>query len=245
MSEKGVLENIDCAILAGGAGTRLKDAVPGIPKPLAPVCGRPFISFILDDLALAGCSRAVLCVGRDAEPFEAALGGSSWNGMELVFSTESCPLDTGGAVVNALPCLRSETIMVLNGDSICRSGYGGLASMHREKKSTATLLLARVEDASRFGRVVIGAKEEIIMFHEKTPFLHGSCLVSAGVYLIDRGWLVGVPQRTKLSFEREMFPRLIGKGLFGCETGSPFLDIGTPESYGRAESFLASQGGVV
>jgi NDP-sugar pyrophosphorylase family protein len=242
------LSDIDALVLAGGQGTRLRAVLPDRPKPLAEVARRPFLSYVLDSFAAAGIRRVTLCTGYRAEMVEAAFG-RRYGPMSLSYSVETRPLGTAGAVLAALPGLRSPTILVANGDSLCQADLRAFAGFHRERACDASLLLTQVADASRFGRVEIGASGRIIRFVEKDASAAGGC-INAGVYLIQQSALAGF-SGTPLSLERDVFPTLIrraseepsqGRGVGGWRGGGEFLDIGTPESLAQAEEFVGQIG---
>ncbi len=218
----------EALILCGGLGTRLRSVVPDRPKVLAPVAGRPFVAHVLDQLAAAGVTRAVLCTGYMAEEVERTLGARHGS-MQLAYAVETTPLGTAGALKAALPWLKGDQAFVVNGDSILDAP---LADMPRE---TAVVALAEVPDTARYGRVVLEG-DRIVRFEEKAP---GAGLINAGVYLIHRRRLEALPP-PPLSLERDVFPRWIaGEGLSGWRSGGQLLDIGIPESYAQAADFLA------
>src|SRR5262245_6608804 len=136
------------AILAGGLGTRLRSVVADRPKVLAPVAGRPFLAYLLDQLEAAGIQETVLLVGFGADQVRSAFG-NKYGEMKLVYSVEPEPLGTAGAVRRALPLLAGETIILLNGDSYCGVDLGAFRSFHEAHGHAASLCLARVDNASR------------------------------------------------------------------------------------------------
>jgi D-glycero-alpha-D-manno-heptose 1-phosphate guanylyltransferase len=230
------LASIVVAILAGGLGTRLRPAVADRPKVLAEVGGRPFVTYLLDRVARAGGRRVVLCTGHLGEQVPRLLG-ERYGSLRLVYSQEPAPLDTGGALRHALPLLTSDPVLVLNGDSICEMDLPGLVARHRAGRSRLTLGLARVEEGARYGQVVLDRAGRIAAFGEKAQ--SGPAWVSAGVYAVARRVLQGLPPGRRVSLERELFPSLVGRGLAGYAGAEELLDIGTPESYARAEAVLA------
>jgi NDP-sugar pyrophosphorylase family protein len=226
---------VEAAILAGGLGTRLAACVADRPKALAMVGGRPFVTYLLDQLAGAGVGRAVLCTGHLGEQVEALLG-PRWGGLELGYSREPEPLGTGGALLLALETLRSQTVLALNGDSFAEADLAELVAAHRASGAAATLLLTEVEDAGRYGRVERDAGGRISAFREKSA--GGRGWVNAGVYALERELLERVPAGRKLSLERDILPGWVPLGLRGHETRGRFIDNGTPESYAAAQRFF-------
>jgi NDP-sugar pyrophosphorylase family protein len=233
------VSSVTAAILAGGLGTRLRSVVADKPKVLAEVCGRPFLSYLLDPLADAGLRTVVLCTGYMGQKVQAAFK-DSYRGMRLVYSQEPSPLGTGGAVRFAASHLVSPTILLLNGDSYCQVDVGAFWSAHCAAGAGATLVLVRVNDAGRFGQVELDEAGRILRFEEKGTRT-GPGWINAGVYLVDRQWLEMIPADKAVSLEQEVFPGWIGRGLRGWRSSGRFLDIGTPESYRAAEEFFAAR----
>lgn len=232
-------QNITAAILAGGLGTRLRQVVADRPKVLAEIQGRPFLTFLLDQIELAGIKDVILCTGYLGEQVQAALG-NSYRSLHLIYSQETVPLGTAGALRLALPLFKSDPALVLNGDSFCHADLGDFCNWHASPKALARLLLVRVPDTGRYGRVEIAPDGRILKFEEKGT-TGGSGWISAGIYLITHHLLQTIPANQNVSIERDVFPACIGHGLYGylCD-GAPFLDIGTPESYRVAEQFFKS-----
>jgi NDP-sugar pyrophosphorylase family protein len=227
-------------VLAGGLGTRLRAAVPDRPKPLAPVAGRPFVTHLLDDLEDAGVREAVLCVSHMADAVKAALG-DRYRSIRLAYSREATPLGTGGAIRQALPQASSGTVLVANGDSLFRTDLRAFWEWHVARGLHASLLLARVEDAGRFGRVAFDNLGRITEFAEKDGVREPGW-INAGLYLLDRSRILSIPPGQPISLEKEVFPRWIPLGLHGRTSEGLFMDIGTPESYRQAELALTPKG---
>lgn len=227
-------------ILAGGQGTRLRSVVSDRPKVLAPVLGRPFILFLLDQLAEAGLTKAVISTGYLASMVAEAIG-PRYRGLAVSFCPEETPLGTGGGLALAARQARTPLILALNGDSYMDADFAQYLAWFGEKKPRASLLLAQAPDASRFGRVAVDADGCVTSFVEKGQDA-GPGLINAGAYLLPTDLLAALPADRMLSIEREVFPTLIGQGLCGYEHPGEFIDIGTPESYARAEAFLSARG---
>lgn len=225
-------------VLAGGRGTRLQEVVGDRPKPLAPVAGRPFVEWLLLALRAQGVRRVVLSTGYKGEMVDAACGDGARLGLELAYAREETPLGTGGGVRHALSLVASERVVVLNGDSFCPLDLRRLTEAHDRAGALATLLLVPVSDCGRYGAVEVADDGRVRSFREKSPGL-GPGLINAGVYLCERRALDAIPPDTPVSLERDTFPSLIGRGLYATVGEGPFLDIGTPESYGMAERFFA------
>lgn len=226
----------DAIILAGGLGTRLRDVVSDRPKVLAEVNGTPFLSFLLDKVADAGVRKVVLCTGYMASLVVNAFG-NSYRGMELVYSEESEPLGTGGAIRQALPLTDSDPLLVMNGDSYCSADLSVFRRQHADSCSIASLLLTQVEDSSRYGIVETDQVGAVTSFREKDERT-GPDLINAGIYLLSREVVRAIPATGAVSLERELFPGLIGKGLHGFCQPSEFIDIGIPSDYIDASAIL-------
>ncbi len=233
MRTREPLAAVDVVILAGGRGTRLGGDVP---KCLREVAGRPFLEHLFDQLRSAGAARAILSLGDRAEQFIGRYADRPPAGLELAFSREERPLGTGGGLRHALPLLSRPAALVLNGDSYADADRRDLFAKHRRWGARATLLLARVPDASRFGRVEVAPTGAVLSFVEKGRA--GPGLINAGVYAIERSVIEEIPADRDVSLERETFPSLVGRGLFAHAGEFPFVDIGTPESLAEAGPFF-------
>jgi NDP-sugar pyrophosphorylase family protein len=231
------LSGTTAVLLAGGLGTRLRAAVADRPKVLAPVHGRPFIAYLLDQLRDAGVREVVISTGYGADQVEQALG-STHGPIRVGYAREKAPLGTGGAVRLAAARVESDPVLVMNGDTLCRADLGQFLDWHAARAAEGSLLLARVDDAARYGLVSTGPAGEVVAFTEKSASA-GAGWINAGVYLLRRRVIDSIGPEGPASLERDVFPAWIGRGLYGCPTGGPFLDIGTPESYAAAAAFLA------
>lgn len=229
--------SLTAVILAGGLGTRLRPVLDDRPKVLATVNRHPFLKYLLDQLASWPIREVVLCTGYLGEQIESRFG-LDYNGLRLVYSKESAPLGTAGALRLALPLINSDTVLVLNGDSYCEFDFDAFWRWHCLRKSAATLLLVNTPDAQRFGSVRVAADGQIMSFNEKKEGAKPG-LINAGVYLIKSETLKSIPESSSVSLEREIFPELIGLDFYGYQVAGPFIDIGTPESYASAELFLS------
>jgi len=234
------LSEITAAILAGGLGTRLRPAVFDRPKVLAQVNGRPFLAYLLDQLADQGIRKVAMCTGYLGQQVEEAFG-DMYRAISLCYSQEPSPLGTAGALRLALPLFPSPTVLVLNGDSYCQWNLKAFWTVHRLKESKATLLVAEVTDTSRFGRVEIEPSGKISDFLEKRE-ARGPGWINAGVYLLSRSSIEEIPSGQVLSLEKDIFPTWVPRGIYGYRNSGPFLDIGTPESYHEAQKFFSCGG---
>jgi NDP-sugar pyrophosphorylase family protein len=232
--------DIRVLILAGGLGTRLRAAVPDVPKALAPVCGRPFLAHLLDQIAAAPLRHVVLLTGFRAEQVEQTFAGR-YGELNLSYIREASPLGTGGAVRQALDQLNDRTLLLMNGDSYCGVDFTRLYALHRRGNAALTMAVVRVGDASRFGRVHFDRLGRINSFVEKGA-LAGPGWINAGVSVIERALLEELPPGQPTSLERDWLPRWLStRRLLAYPTRAPFLDIGTPASFAAAQTFFARE----
>ena len=228
----------EAVVLAGGFGTRLAHVVPDVCKPMAPVAGRPFLRFIMDQLAGAGFDRVVVADGYRREQIEGFFG-SAYRGMAIEYSPEETPLLTGGAVKRALGRCRADWVFVLNGDTWLDVDFAAMetAAADAPEDSSAVIAVKRMHDFERYGTVDVDAGGALTAFHEKRPCEEG--LINAGVYLLRGDALDGMSE--KFSLESDYFERVVGDGaLRAVECAGGFIDIGVPEDYELAQTMLAS-----
>jgi NDP-sugar pyrophosphorylase family protein len=220
--------------------------VADLPKVLAPVRGRPFLAWLLDQLADAGLRHAVLCTGYRGDLIEAAFG-DCYRGLALEYSRESEPRGTGGALRLALPRARSRIVLALNGDSFCDANLNAFCDWHSTTGFAGSLLLTEVPDTARYGRVEVTSGGRILDFREKSAF-QGRGTINGGIYLLNANLLAGIGDETvpgpAVSLERDLLPGWVTAGLGGYVSRGAFLDIGTPESFGEAEQFFSARGRV-
>lgn len=223
----------EAVILAGGFGTRLSHVVSDVPKPMAPVYGRPFLCYLLDRLADAGIQRVVLATGYMHEVIETYFG-TGYQGLEIIYSNEDQPLFTGGAIRQAAEKIQSEDFVVLNGDTLFDIDFQQLYDFHTSHDAHLSIALRRVEDTGRYGAVTC-ENDRIVAFHEKTES-QGAGDINGGIYAIKRTWLLNQDLPTKFSFEKELMQPLAGDPHFyGLSFNDYFIDIGVPEDYFRAQ----------
>jgi NDP-sugar pyrophosphorylase family protein len=236
-----MLSTMDAAILAGGKGTRLAGAVPdGWPKALAPVRGRPFLAYLIDDLYKRGLRRITLCLGYGASHVTDFLKQHrSPSDLTMQVSVEPRPLGTGGALRHALPQLRSDPILALNGDSISNGDLDELIATHIQRRAEISIGLARADNVAKFGKVQMNADGLVSSFSEKVGSAE-SGMVNAGVYVVNSSVIGGLPEHVFLSWERDVLPRYAGHGLYGHRLSTWFVDIGTPESLRHAAGIVGT-----
>lgn len=222
-------------LLVGGMGTRLRAVVGSTPKPLAIVGEGSFLELILQQLQQYGIRHVVMCTGYLAEQVERKFGNGRAFNMEIEYSREQEPAGTAGAIRLARGRLRHCTdFVVMNGDSFSETDFDGFGAFHGKHSGLLSMAVRRVEDASRYGTVAIGANHRVIGFREKRG-REDAGLVNAGVYIVRREVLDLIPEGP-VSLEREIFPKLLDHGVYAFEQSGIFIDIGTPEDYARAQT---------
>lgn len=218
-------------ILAGGQGTRLRPLTSMLPKPAVPLVNEPFTSYMLDWLAEHGVDDVIISSGHLADVLKRVLGEEEHDGVRLRYVEEDEPLGTAGAVKLAEPFL-DERFFVLNGDVLTDLNLTELIGFHERAGAVGTLALTPVEDPTVFGLVRTGEGGAIREFVEKPSRSEcDSNLINAGAYVLEREALAGCEPGRNTSFEREVFPSLIGRGLYAVEASGYWLDIGTPDRY--------------
>ena len=230
----------EAIILAGGMGTRLQSVVSEVPKPMAPVAGKPFLEYLFPMLKQVGVKRVVLSVGHKWEVIQAHFG-ANFMGIEVDYAVESTPLGTGGGIKLAFEKTTSQHVLVLNGDTLFLHDLMLHWEMHQmwNEGALISLALKEMRDFDRYGTVEIYKNERVKAFREKQPKESG--LINAGVYVIDRElWnLVDVPE--KFSFEKDVLERYVRKLRFmGYKHEGYFIDIGIPEDYEKANRDLVN-----
>ncbi len=223
-------------ILVGGEGTRLRPLTSTMPKPVVPLVGQPFITYMLEWLRSHGVDDVVLACGFLPDALVAVLGNGEELGIRLRYVVEPEPLGTGGALKHAEELL-DERFFMLNGDVLTDVDLTAQLALHDRAGARGTLALVAVDDPSAYGLVPLAADGAVREFREKPgpEELIDTNLINAGAYILERELLAGMPSRgTNFSIERDVFPRLVGHGLYGYEADAYWLDIGTPARYLQA-----------
>jgi len=218
-------------ILVGGQGTRLRPLTSTVPKPVVQLVDRPFIAFMLEWLRGHGIEDVVMSCGFLADGVRGVLGDGSRLGLKLRFVEEPEPRGTGGALKLAAGML-DERFLMLNGDVLTDIDLTAQIAQHSRTGARATLALVRVPDPAAYGMVILGEDDAVTEFVEKpSSDQPPSSLISAGAYVLERDVLELIPPDRNVSIEREVWPKLIGDGLYGYISEGYWLDIGTPERY--------------
>lgn len=226
-------------VLAGGLGTRLRSVVPDLPKPMASVAGKPFLTWVLDQLVDAGFDRAVLAVGYRFEAIRDHFG-HAYRGMSLRYSVEDTPLGTGGAIRLAGRQLERFPVFVLNGDTFLELDYGSMLAAHRANNASMSMAVCEVPDVSRYGALRL-ENGRVDGFLEKGP--RGPGHINAGTYLLSGDILEKIPPEGPYSFEQQLLmPRVSDIRPAAFVTRGLFIDIGVPEDYQRAQELFPLAG---
>ena len=222
-------------ILVGGEGTRLRPLTSTIAKPVVPLVGRPFISYMLEWLRDHGVDDVILSCGYMAAGVRSVLGDGADLGLRLRYLEEPRPLGTGGALKYAEELL-DERFLMLNGDVLTDIDLTAQVRQHERTQARATLALIPVDDPSAYGLVRRDSDGSVTEFVEKPgPEQIDTDLINAGAYVLERDVLATMaPAGTNISIERDVFPTLVGRGLFGYAASGYWLDIGTPGRYLQA-----------
>lgn len=232
---KNLLEAI---ILAGGFGKRLQNVVKNVPKPLAPVNNRPFLDIILSFLSKCNCiSNVIIAAGYMADKVIRGYQNREEFFFNILFSVEEDLLGTGGAIKKALQYAKTENIIALNGDSFVDFNINKLILNHKKNNADMTIVLKKMADISRYGRVKLNNNKRIIAFEEKT----GKAIkgyINTGVYIFKKQLFDNVEENKIISLEKELLPVFLEKTVYGCITNGKFIDIGVPESYRMSDKFF-------
>jgi D-glycero-alpha-D-manno-heptose 1-phosphate guanylyltransferase len=229
----------EAIILAGGFGTRLKEVVQDVPKPMAPVNGRPFLEYLLKYLSHYKIKKVILSVGYLADTIVSHFG-NRFEEMEISYSVENDPLGTGGGIRLAMEKSQSTNVLVLNGDSFFDINLDDFYEAHRNAQSDCSLALRKVQNASRYGTIRLDPDSRIKEFSEKNG-LSQQGIINAGAYLLKRELFLEKTSANKnFSIERDFFEsRLDELNIFGFTYEGYFIDIGIPDDYKKAQHDFA------
>jgi mannose-1-phosphate guanylyltransferase len=222
---------VQAVILVGGEGTRLRPLTSTVPKHVVPLVDRPFIVYMLEWLKRHGVDDVILSCGFLATSVRNVLGDGSQFGLRLRFVEEPEPRGTAGALKYAEPFL-DERFLMLNGDVLTDIDLTAQIAQHEATGATGTLALVPVPDPTNYGLVRLRADNAVQEFVEKPSADQiDTNLISAGAYVLERSIVGMIEPDRGVSIEREIWPRLVGNGLYGFPADAYWLDIGTPERY--------------
>ena len=218
---------MEAIILAGGFGTRLSMVVSDVPKPMAPINGRPFLEYLLDDLNEKGINRVILAVGYKKEIIKSHFK-EKYKNIDIIYSDEDIPLGTGGAIKKALTLAKDEDIFIINGDTFFDVDLKEMYQFHKKNSSKLTLAIKGMEKFDRYGSLIL-EEDRIIKFEEKKYNDKG--YINGGIYLINKE-LLNEKEKESFSFEKEILENENLKiEKYGYKSEGYFIDIGIPEDY--------------
>lgn len=231
----------EAIVLAGGLGTRLQSVIPDLPKPMAPVGGRPFLAYVLRQLSEGGIRKAILSVGHKHETILTHFG-HRFGPLVLDYSIESEPLGTGGAIVLALDHVDEEHVWVVNGDTFFDVDFGHLFDRHVSAGADLSMALKPMKQFDRYGCVTVDRSGRILGFTEKQYREEG--LINGGVYVMRKSALTPAEFPAKFSFEKDFLEMNVSSMyLQGMPFEGYFIDIGIPEDYQKASVELEKRFG--
>ncbi|MBB1284221.1 HAD-IIIA family hydrolase [Flavisolibacter sp. BT320] len=228
----------EAIVLAGGLGSRLQEAVPELPKVLATVAGKPFLSYVIDSLRMQGVTRFVFALGYKFDLVEKFLK-ESYPTLSYSVAVEHEPLGTGGAIRLALQKTKNRHVLIINGDTLFKVNIADLFLSHLSKNATCTLALKPTENVSRFGNVTIDKNGRVTAFAEKDN--QSSGLINGGIYILDKTRFFAHSFPAAFSFEEAYLEIYLKEdSIYGMVQEGYFIDIGVPEDYAKAQTELAA-----
>ncbi len=226
----------EAIILAGGLGTRLREAVPHLPKCMAPVAGRPFLFYVINHLRSQGVEKFIFSLGYMHEAIENYLT-SQFPSLNYQCSIEEEPLGTGGAIQLACAKATEKNVLVVNGDTLFKGNLHDAALSHINNMAECTLLLKPMKNFERYGVVETDGDKLITSFKEKQQYAEGN--INAGVYILNVPKFLDEEFPDKFSFEKDYLETLYSqRRIYGLVQDEYFIDIGIPEDYARAQTEL-------
>lgn len=226
---------MEAIILAGGLGTRLSTVVKDVPKPMAPVCGRPFLEYVLDAVIADGVDKLILAVSYKKEYIIQHIG-SSYKKAKVLYSIEETPLYTGGAIKKALGLCAEDRVFAVNGDTFFPVKLRRMRNVSQKYNVPAVIAVKRMFNFSRYGNVSIDKNMAVTAFNEKQFCRDG--FINGGVYDIAKDSLNSCPD--VFSIEKDYFPVLAAEQkVYAFQDEGCFIDIGIPEDYALAQTLLA------
>lgn len=229
---------MEAIVLAGGFGTRLRGVVDDVPKPMAPVSGRPFLAFLLDQLVGAGFKNVIFAAGYRHQAIRSYFG-EEYRGLRLLYSVEREPLGTGGAIRLACGQASLLNIFVLNGDTYIELDFSAMLRTHVSRGAQLTMAVCQVPDAARYGTLSV-SDGVVESFREKGP--SGPGWINGGAYVLAPKLRDRLPPRRAFSFEHDvLMPEVQSLRPIAFPAQGLFVDIGVPEDYARAELLLSNR----
>ena len=226
----------EAIILAGGLGTRLRSAVPELPKCMAPILAKPFVGYLLDYLIQQGVERFIFSLGYKHEVIEQYLD-TQYGHLDRIYSVEEEPLGTGGAIRLAAAHAKTRNVLVVNGDTFFRCDIQALGQFHELHDGDCSLCLKPMKAFDRYGVVAVDQDQKVVEFHEKQFYEQG--LINGGIYALKVGAFLKQQLPVKFSFEKDYLEsRQEEKRIYGMVQDAYFIDIGIPEDFEKAQTEL-------
>ncbi|HKP31087.1 MAG TPA: nucleotidyltransferase family protein [Chitinophagaceae bacterium] len=227
------MQSSQAIILAGGLGTRLRSAVPDLPKCMAPVAGKPFLFYVIEYFRGQGIDQFIFSIGYLHEVIEKWLQ-KEYPTLSYQCSVEETPLGTGGAIKQACSMAESKTVVIANGDTLFKPNLNKLLSFYHMCGADCALALKPMKQFDRYGVVELNNDYSIKSFHEKKHYDEG--LINGGVYALNKGKFIGEDLPEKFSFEKDYLEKFYHqRKMYGVVQDEYFIDIGIPEDYQRAQ----------
>jgi D-glycero-alpha-D-manno-heptose 1-phosphate guanylyltransferase len=228
------MEIKEAIILAGGLGTRLKSVLPDLPKCMAPVNGKPFLSYIIDYYLQQGTERFIFSLGYKHAVISEWVK-KQYPSLKVEFVIENEPLGTGGAIQYAVEKAKGKDILILNGDTFFEVTLQALSDYHKRSGSACTLSLKPMKNFERYGVIEMEEDGRIKSFKEKKYYTEG--LINAGVYVLNTGRFRQQRRPAKFSFEKDYLELSFSSmPMYGFVQDGYFIDIGIPEDFERAQT---------
>lgn len=228
----------EAIILAGGLGTRLRSAVPDLPKCMAPVAGKPFLDHVITFFLAQGIEKFIFSLGYMHTSILEYLY-HAWPGLNYAYTVEEQPLGTGGAIALASQKIESDNFIVTNGDTLFKVDLEDFDKFHTLHSSFISVALKPMFDFDRYGSVTTDGNDKIISFQEKKHVESG--LINGGLYIIDRLKFSSLTMPDYFSFEKSILENQVSQGkIFGYTSDTYFIDIGIPQDYVKASIDLAA-----
>jgi len=230
----------EAIVLAGGLGSRLRDLLPGIPKCMAPVKGKPFLTYILDYLSGQKIDKVILSVGYRKDQIISHFG-NNYENLSIEYSIENEPLGTGGAVKLSFNYCKQDNVFVLNGDTYFLPELKEMEEMYFQTTADVTIAVKEMADTGRYGRIMTDKDTRITDFREKDPITTRGW-INGGIYLLNRKIFDALPEQ-KFSLENDVFRKSCSKfNMQAYQTDAFFLDMGIPDDYIHAQTLIPAPG---
>lgn len=229
----------EAIILAGGLGTRLRSAVPDLPKCMAPVAGKPFIGYVIQYFRMQGINRFIFSLGYKHEVIEEYLQ-QQFRDVNYFCSIEEEPLGTGGAIAEAAAHAETDNVLVVNGDTFFAIDVAALSAFHETKNDECTICLKAMKETDRYGVVETDETGRVVSFKEKKYY--ETSVINGGAYAVNMHLFRAIQFPKKFSFETGYLERYVGqRRIYGLLQTGYFIDIGIPEDYIKAQTELAKK----